>query len=577
MSISSTYLERWRAEREQQRRREQLAAQQLDRTRRQREAERQRQAREGALRSHVIDALLVRKREDRKQENQQKQQQQALLVEALRIQRELKQRQDALAKQQESLRLAALQNRARDSRSVSQLDGDRNSRNEIRVGMPSRDNKPNTRKQGAATPSAKQRLGGLASHHTKPRRDETSQRASRAKNRALGKQADVAKKRDLEVAQQQKNASREKQLLRRAEFRIPPAELPSRELPPTKRVPDARSAGHTTSNKAPHAAELGIPLPDDSPLSWLSTQGGFVVDENGNPIYLRGVTVTGLDTVNPAPNQTVAQALGLDDVGIATLTNGWGINVVRVPFVSPSILSGTVSLAAADLLQGLDGLIAQAEAAGCYVLLALKPGREANGILPSDDDYLCMRSLAIRYRDQPAVLYEPFASISTLANNWIGIAQAVIGTIRLEHPASLLFMGNGKGTASVDGLPLVFSSGDPIYNLVYTIRLSPTVLNTAKRDSLLALSERSPVFVSEWSDGGPDFGRSSALAADLIVRVGAGWAASNWNSDPGLVVDATARKFSATRWGMVVQRTLAQPVRSLLPSYGRVDQAFGSS
>src|SRR5262249_31479924 len=163
------------------------------------------------------------------------------------------------------------------------------------------------------------------------------------------------------------------------------------------------------------------------------------------------------------------------------------------------VLSGNASLSASDLLLGLDDLIAQADAAGCYVLLAVKPAPDIDGILPGDDDYLCMRVLALRYQDQPAVLYEPFASTAVFARNWRGIAQAVIGTIRREHPASLIFVGNGSGTADVRGLPLTFSTSEAIYNLVYTIRLTPQTLNTVDRPSLHVLTQSYPVFVSEWS------------------------------------------------------------------------------
>ncbi len=568
MSISSTYLERWRAEREQQRRRDQLASQQLDRIRQQREQDRQRQARDQALRAQVLDALSVRKSDERKQEVQQKQQKQALLAETLRFQREQKQQQDAAAKQQESARLAAQQDaRLRSPETASQRAPDKNLKPKVETRPTLAANKGKPREESRPTRLSKLKV--TARPQQKPN--------GKNEPRAAGNRELAGKKRDS-VTVQQKIALREKQLERRAEFRIAPADLPAREIQPAPRRADVRPSAPLSSPNRPASrpAQLGTPLPDDSPLSWLSTQGAFIIDENGNAVNLRGVTVTGFNTANPTPNQTVAQALSLDDLGITLLTNGWGVNLIRLPFTSSTILAGNIARSAVDVLLGLDDLIAQAEAAGCYVLLALKPAHEAPGILPSDDDYLCMRSLATRYRDQPAVLYEPFASTSVLAGNWLGIAQAVIGTIRLEHQASLIFMGNGKGTADANGLPLLFSSGDPIYNLVYTLRLAPSVMNTVKRESLRILSESSPLFVSDWSDGGPDFGRSSTLAADLIVRMRAGWAAANWNSEPSLVLNAAAHKFAATRWGMVVQRTLAQPVRPLLIPYGRADQAAGA-
>jgi hypothetical protein len=426
--------------------------------------------------------------------------------------------------------------------------------------------------------------------------------------RAASRQRTLSQRGELDGARQRREALREKELQRHTELQstvaeqrqllvsqaalrpaLPRSTLPRPALPrPTLERPalpqstPARPAlpRPTLERPAgPPAPPLqksatfpsSAPLPaieDEQGLSWLSTQGSFIVDENGNAIYLRGVTVIGFDSVSPGPNQTVAQALALDDVGLSSLSDGWGVNLIRVPLTSHAVLLGNDSLSANDLLSGLDDLIYQSESVGCYVLLALKPASERDGILPSDDDYLSMRTLALRYQDQPAVLYEPFASVSALAPNWLGIAQAVIGTIRPQHPASLLFIGNGSGTADVRELPLTFTTGDAIYNLVYTMRLTPQLMNTVDRLSLQALAQNYPVFVSEWSDSGPDFGRSSALSAELIASCTVGWAAANWNAEPRLVFNAAAHEFSATRWGMEAQRGLAQPVRPLLMPYG---------
>src|SRR5258708_28147399 len=174
----------------------------------------------------------------------------------------------------------------------------------------------------------------------------------------------------------------------------------------------------------------------------------------------------------------------------------------------------------------------------------------------------------IRYRVERAVLDEPFASSAFLGDKWLGIAQAVIGTIRREHQASLLFMGNGRGTADVSGLPLIFTTGNPIYNILYTIRLTPSVMNTTNRQSLHTVSETYPLFVSEWSDGGPDFGRSSAFAADLIERLAAGGAAADWKAGPRGVEGGSAPRCSPPRLGMRVGAAIPQPAPPVVRAFG---------
>jgi Cellulase (glycosyl hydrolase family 5) len=298
-----------------------------------------------------------------------------------------------------------------------------------------------------------------------------------------------------------------------------------------------------------------------------------VVDENGSAVHLRGITVAGLDTLRPAPGQALADALALGDASLSVLVDRWGANLVRIPFTSRAVLSGTPSLSASDLLAGLDDLIVTISSAGCYVLLALEPSTVVVNGLPSDDDYVCWKSLAIRYKDEPAVLYELFAANSSLAHNWLGVAQALIGTVRREHTASLLFVSNGAATADLSGFPLRFTTGELVHNLVYTIRMTPQLLNTVDRAQLQSLTQRCPVFVSQWSGSGTDLGRSSELAADMMERYGVGWAAANWNAEPRIVIDAGTSQFVPTRWGLLVQRALALPVRARLARFGGTENS----
>jgi len=575
VSISSTLLDRWRAEREEQRRREQTAAQQIDRIRQQREQERQRGAREEALQAQTRAELLTRKQREHEQKSRAEEQQRTLQMLSLQSRREEQRQETARIQQKEVLRAdAARKAQQRTPRPPLPRVPERVEKLASRAAP--REKRPNRQpltRQYKERPSRDKQTAephqGHALNVPRPKQVGAS----------LKENFEAVRRRVEESARQRKLTARAKELQRRSEFRLPRPDLPipttealpSRPALPRASAPATRSGVGTGKTNAPPPS---VPGAEDMTLSGLSTRAGFVVNENGDAVYLRGVTVAGLDKAVPAPQQTLAQALALDDSGLSVLSEGWGVNLIRIPFTANSVLSGTATLTAKDLLAGLDDLIAQLEEVGCYVLLALEPAHESNGILPADGDYICMQRLAIRYRDEPTVLYEPFASKSALARNWLGIALAVIGTIRREHPGSLLFIGNGTGTAAVDRLPLTYGTGDPISNLVYTIRLTPQLMNTVDRTTLQALSQNYPVFVSQWSDSGADFGRSSELAADLLERFAAGWAASSWNADPRLVVNALAHQYSATRWGSQVQRTLAQPVRPLLMAFDERTQAF---
>jgi Cellulase (glycosyl hydrolase family 5) len=325
-----------------------------------------------------------------------------------------------------------------------------------------------------------------------------------------------------------------------------------------------RAASRLADTPAPPLYEE----PADS-LSWLRAANGFLADENGNAVTLRGVTVEGLDGVAPAPGKTVADALALDNANITTLSDLWAFNVVRIPFQPATIVSGTGSLAASDLLAGLDDTINALAEANIYTLFALRvgaPDGPAGTPLPDQSVFDCWNLLAQHYQDEAAVLYEIFASVLPIQSDWLSTAPVLIGTIRQQHPASLLFVGNGSATADTTGLPLRFTTGDPTPNLVYTIRVgTPPEVSFTEENTLSGLAKSFPVFVSDWAGGGASDSYSGAESvANIFARESVGWAAANWNGEPRLVTNAASHNFAPTRWGYTVQRAMALPTREPL-------------
>ena len=317
----------------------------------------------------------------------------------------------------------------------------------------------------------------------------------------------------------------------------------------------------------------GGPLPGLAPseeretegLSWLGTAGNLVVDSAGEPVLLRGVNVTGLDTARVAPGGTLADSLALDDSALTILTGLWGINVVRVPFLAATMLDGTEALSAIALRAGLDELIASLAEAGAYVLLALQaPVADGMGVLPDADAHACWKSLATRYQDEPGVLFELYASAAPLPEGWPDAASRLIGTVRREHPAALVFVSGASGGSDVRDLPLRFATGEPVHDTVYTVRFAPEVAPPNHDPRFRFFTDAFPVVASPWTDGGSDLGRAADVAVQVFERYGIGWIASHWNAEPRLVQNATTRRYGATRFGNAVRRALALPVRSPL-------------
>ena len=322
-----------------------------------------------------------------------------------------------------------------------------------------------------------------------------------------------------------------------------------------RRRADRRAAALSARDQQSPAEEA------PSILLWLRTRKNRLIDENDEVIYLRGVNVTGLDNAEPGADQRLGAALALDEAGVSVLTDLWGVNIVRLPFSAQTVLDGTGALTASALLAELDQIVAALAQMGVYTLLALTP-HVTEGVtpLPDEDVYQCWRLLSSHYQDEPGVLYEIYAASPPLAAGWPDAANRLIGAIRREHPASLIFVcGSGAG-ANTEGLPLRFSTGQPAPNLVYTLRFTPRQSPASADPRFRGFAQSFPVFASEWSDTGADLGRSSEAAGLLFDRYGIGWTAANWNAEPRLVHNAAARNFTETRFGRLVRRTLASPL-----------------
>ncbi len=335
-----------------------------------------------------------------------------------------------------------------------------------------------------------------------------------------------------------------------------------------------RAVGSEVRTQLAGAPVATLPEEPLEGLLWLSTVESYIVDENGAAVNLRGATVQGLDGVAPTSGQSFPEALSLDEANLSAISDFWGFNLIRLPFQPQTILSGNSSLSADELLSGLDDVVAALAGAGVYTLLALQaptPPGATTAPLPDQSTVDCWSLLAQHYQDEAAVLFEIFAAALPIASDWLGNAPVLIGTIRRQHPASLLFVGNGSAGAETTGLPLRFTTGDPTPNLVYTIRVAPQHQFSTEEDLQLALLAKSfSVFASDWSDSaGGEFDRSAELAANTFSRYGIGWAASSWNAEPRLVMDSAVHNFVPTRWGLSVQRAMTlptkEPLTKLLP------------
>jgi len=296
----------------------------------------------------------------------------------------------------------------------------------------------------------------------------------------------------------------------------------------------------------------------------LGTSGNFIVDDDGNAIALRGITVAGLDGVAPASGQTVPDALSIDENNLAVITTNWGLNLIRLPFSAQTVITGNGTVPAGRILAGLDLTATLIARAGAYVLLALEA---APGVgLPDASTQQALQLLARRYKDEPGVLYEIFASPEPLGAGWLQAALNLIGTIRSQNSAAMIFVNAGN-VVNLTGLPLLLPTGDRIYNVVYTVNVSPQNSPGPDDGQLASFADLNPVFVSTWSDDATNPSRISPYVGDFFSRHNMGFAAANWNADPRLVTDALNHDFTSTPWGLIVGRAARLPVRQMLKPF----------
>jgi hypothetical protein len=143
-----------------------------------------------------------------------------------------------------------------------------------------------------------------------------------------------------------------------------------------------------------------------------------------------------------------------------------------------------------------------------------------------------------------------------LGEDWPEAALELVHTIRSVHQSSLLVL---------PGPPLRLD-GAAVPNVVCSIR--DTSQSRPRLDErFAAFARRNAVLVSQWSNEGPDLGRGAIAHAALFERLELSWCACNWNAPPRLVADAGRHRFAETRFGLIVRRALAAPVKPALTPF----------
>lgn len=314
-------------------------------------------------------------------------------------------------------------------------------------------------------------------------------------------------------------------------------------------------------------------------LSPLRTSGNRIINSvTGEPVLLRGLNRSGLEYSDP-DEQGFLSGASISRAEIYAMTQQWRANIIRLPFNQDWVLRGRAGRSGEEYLQALDQVISWASRFGAYTLLDLQwldaervYGGNRNFVAPLPDmqSLELWSTLARRYKDEPALLYDlfnephdrlpddpyplnkpdgttyPAGQMRVTMNEWQPWARALTQAIRSENPDALIFIGGTNWAYDLRGMPI-----DDLDNVVYSTHIYPN--KGEDWDSVFGdLSQSVPVFAGEL--GGTEApGELNYVRRllDYLERKQIGWAAWSWIDQPKLVT-----RYAPTGFGELVREGL---------------------
>lgn len=231
------------------------------------------------------------------------------------------------------------------------------------------------------------------------------------------------------------------------------------------------------------------PQPEKGPLPRLQVEGNHLVNPEGDPVTLRGVSLCSLSWHEPMKL-------------LSTLTDkeaGWNANVVRLP-IQPEEWRRLGP--AAYMTERLDPAVKQCREKGIYCVvdwheIADWDKRETAGKLEN-----FWRYVAPRYADDPNILYEvfnePIGPAKRTRDTWLAFretAQPWVDMVRAQAPDTVLLVGSPHWSQMPS-----FAVDDPFTgeNLVYVAHVYGGWKAETWNELFGDAAETIPLFVSEW-------------------------------------------------------------------------------
>lgn len=274
-------------------------------------------------------------------------------------------------------------------------------------------------------------------------------------------------------------------------------------------------------------------------LPWLHTSNNLIVDETGKTMVLRGINRSGLEYDK--------SGAGVSEAEIAYICQQWKAQIIRLPFNQDWMMRD------ANYSSFYNQVVSWVVANGAYALICFHWTNTTIKIpsIPDEEAVTMWRNLAVRYKDNPAVLYDIHNEAhDTSWELWRARASQIIEAVQAVHPKALLFVSGLDWAYDLRGWganPLPYS------NIVYSTHPYPFKGEPYAWDKYFGnFVNKIPVFVGEFGGGDQDLLWGRQLL-DYLTAKNLGWTSWSWSNEPYLTKDD---RRTATPFGELVKASL---------------------
>ena len=217
----------------------------------------------------------------------------------------------------------------------------------------------------------------------------------------------------------------------------------------------------------------------------LSVKGNRIVDKNGDPIALHGMSMFHWDSQG---------SMFYNASAINHLAQDWKCTAIRIP-IMPSDYQNNAASAVNEIRTVVDACIAN----GIYAIVDWHPGNNEDPNMANARQFFT--TMAAAYGTTPNIMYEPWNEPNGNYNDWATYVKpyddSLVKTIRAVDPHNIVICGTPTWSQDVD-----VASHSPITNfsnVAYTLHFYAASYKQWLRDKLdTALNNGIAIFVTEY-------------------------------------------------------------------------------